>query len=131
MSNFSSFSPYRVGLTNIRGCPQQCLMLRMDRKAALHIVEMILLVGNKQFLLDVHKKVPGLFCVFLLKSDKTERHLWFEEIMVENRHCTLSLQVPETSHLQTFFLLIVMDLHHIYSTEKFFSMMVMVEKDCF
>lgn len=37
-------------------------MLRMDRKAALHIIEMILLAGNKQFSVDVQKKVTG-FCL--------------------------------------------------------------------
>lgn len=36
-------------------------MLRMDRKAAVRIVEMILLAGRKQFSVDVQKKVTG-FC---------------------------------------------------------------------
>lgn len=36
-------------------------MLRMYRKAALHIVEMLLLAGNNQFSVDVQKKITG-FC---------------------------------------------------------------------
>lgn len=36
-------------------------MLRMDRKTALPIVEIILLAGNNQFSVDVQKKVT-VFC---------------------------------------------------------------------
>lgn len=75
------------GLAILRGCPLQYLMLRMNRKAALHSVKMILLIGNKQLLVNVHKKVTALFCVFRLMSDKTEKHLWVEEIMVQKHHC--------------------------------------------
>lgn len=91
-SNFSSFSPYRVGLAILRGSSLQCLMLRMDWKAVLHVVEIIVLAGNKQLSVDVHKKVTGLFCIFWLMSDKAEKHLWVEEIMVEKHHCHCKYQ---------------------------------------
>ena len=46
-------------------------MLRMNRKAA-HIVEMILLASNKQFSVDVQKKVTG-FCLYLLAVVRQDR----------------------------------------------------------
>lgn len=45
------------------------------------------LPGSQPLSVDVRKRITGFaFCLWLL-SNKMEKHLWAEEIMVEKRHC--------------------------------------------
>lgn len=85
-------------------------MLRMDRKAALHIAEMVLLADDKHFSVDIQKKVTG-FCFIPFGCCQTrQKHLWVGEIMVENVIVTTNARNLPSAQI---FSWIIMDFYHI------------------